>query len=85
MAKPKTYSRNIFSGKEIPFIGISEGHGNLFRGNSVSFSMNMTYSGAMESRNGMTRGAEYDGTIHVGFFGNTRGVCAGTSIFAEKV
>jgi len=85
MSKSKTYSKHIFSGKEIPFIGISEGHGKLFRGNSVEFSMNVNYKGAIESRGGSVRGDIYDSSIRVVASGNIRALCVGNSIFAEVV
>jgi hypothetical protein len=81
----KVYSKNVFSGKEVPYIGISEGHGRLFRGNSVEFSMNLGYMGAIESRDGMYREEEFNGTVHQGQSASIRGVCAGTEILAENV
>ena len=80
----KIYSKRVFSGKEVPFIGISEGHGPLFRGNSVEFSVNLRYKGAIQSREGgILTGENYDGTIHVGAFGLIRAICEGRSIRAE--
>ena len=81
----KRYSRNIFSGKEVPYIGISEGHGKLFRGNSVEFSMNLGYMGSIESRDGASRDEEFNGTVHQGISGRVRGICAGREILAENV
>jgi hypothetical protein len=79
----KTYSRNIFSGKEVPYIGISEGHGKLYRGNGVEFSMNLRFQGAIEMRDGMLRDEELNGAVHAGISNSIRGICVGTEILAE--
>lgn len=81
--KGKTYSKSVFSGKDVPFIGISEGHGPLFRGNSVEFSLNLRYKGAIQSRRGGVRtGESFSGRIHIGANNIIRAICEGTNIRA---
>lgn len=80
----KTYSKTIFSGKSVPFSGISEGSGKLYRGNRVDFSMNVIYKGSITMRDGNKLSAEYNGAIHEGFYGQTRGILEGRSFWCEE-
>lgn len=80
----KRYSRSVFSGKEVPFIGISEGHGKLFRGNSVEFSVNVRYKGSIELRDGAVYEQTLNGRIHIGHSGNMRAICSGSNIYIEE-
>lgn len=82
--KTKRYSRPVFSGKEVPFVGIAEGHGILYRGNTVEFSMNLTYKGSIETREGCERDDEFDGTIHVAASVQSRALCEGTNLWGKS-
>jgi hypothetical protein len=81
--KTRAYSKPIFSGKEVPFVGIAEGHGPLYRGNTVEFSLNLGYKGSMEMRDGMTINEEFSGSIHAGHLGQARLICEGSKAWSK--
>lgn len=80
----KTYSKRIFSGKDVPFNGMRQDVGKLHRGDGVSFCVNLGYDGSMVSRNGGKRFSEYDNAIREGNSGgSSRTICEGTNIHCE--
>ena len=81
----KRYSKRVFAGKDVPFQGINQGAGVLYRGRSVQFSMNGIYDGAILLRSGGKATSRYDGSIRNGLSNTNRTVCEGTNIWSEKV
>lgn len=81
----KTYSKRVFSGKDVPFVGIADGHGALFRGNSVEFSLNLVYHTVMKMRDGQSLYIKCDDSIKNGLVGIGRTVCEGNNIWSELV
>lgn len=80
----KTYSKRIFSGKDVPFIGMRQDTGKLHRSDGVEFSINLGYDGSMVSRHGERRNSGYDGAVREGSCGGSaRTVCEGTNIHCE--
>ena len=62
----KKYFRTIFSGKSVPFSGMKEGEGILYRSNSVPFCMNLLTDGAIGTRIGQKHKEKYAGVIRLG-------------------
>lgn len=52
MAKAKTYMKRVFSGKEIPSIGMDQGKGKHYAGKGVYQCFNLLYDGVMTTREG---------------------------------
>lgn len=82
----KTYSKRVFSGKDVPFNGMRQDVGKLHRGDGVSFCVNLGYDGSMVSRNGGKRHLLFDGAIREGSSGGSvRTVCEGANIHCEAI
>ena len=81
----KRYSKRVFAGKDVPFFGMNQGAGKLYRGRTVEFCMNAMYDGAIKTRFGSIATARYDGDIRNGLSVTNRTICEGNSIWSEKV
>lgn len=85
MGKRKQHSKRIFSGKSVPFIGIKQGVGEIYRGDAVWFCMNVLSETSMRSRSGQTNGANFSGSIHNANVSSHRAVAEGTNIWSEEL
>ena len=82
--KRKPYRNIIFSGKNVPYDGISDGKGPLFRGKNVEFSLNLSYITNIDAREGQATESEYVNSIlNVGIF-NSETICEGNNIWSEE-
>lgn len=86
MIKKPKYMRRVFSGKEVPVIGMDQGKGELYRGNGVQYMFNGYFDACFETRPGHSVDFFYEGGINAGgrltrvaFIGE------GTNIWAEVV
>ena len=87
MAKSKTYHRRVFGGKDAVWLGMDQGKGLLYRGNTVRFSLNATFEeNTFRPREGQTASAEsYEGSLHTGReLLNTVVVGAGTDFYVTE-
>jgi len=83
--KPK-YHKRIFSGKEVPVIGIDQGKSPLYLGDAVHWMFNGFFDSSLMAREGQLRDTGYVGDIlAAGRLGRTKYLCAGTSIWAEAI
>ena len=85
MIKPK-YHRRVFSGKDLPLIGLDQGKSVLYRGDGVHHSWNTIYDASMQQRDGQVEFESFSGGVNFGMrTPNTRVVCEGTGVWAEAV
>ena len=63
--KPK-YMRRVFSGKDVPVIGLDQGKGELYRGDGVQSMFNGYFDACFEFRIGHSTSAVYEGGINAG-------------------
>ena len=82
--KTKTYSRQIFSGKNVSFRGMRDGDGALYKsGFGVEFCMNLYWDGALLSRRGGNREEKYENKIHLVHIDVVKGLSTGDEIWSE--
>ena len=85
MSKSKTYMKRVFSGKEVPSIGMDQGKGKLYGGNGVDICFNLLYDGAMETRAGQSEEGVYEDGITLGVaMATTSAIITGTNVYAEE-
>jgi hypothetical protein len=61
--KNKTYSKPVFAGKEIPFIGMDQGKGDMYQGLGTRYCFNLYFDTVMLLREGQSLDTSYAGTI----------------------
>jgi hypothetical protein len=65
MKKPK-YMKRVFSGKDVPVIGLDQGKGPLYRGDGVGSVFNAYFDSCLEPREGHVIDITYTGGINAG-------------------
>ena len=83
--KPK-YMRRVFSGKDVPVIGLDQGKSKLYRGDGVNYLMNCFYDASLDSRDGQVVDVTFSGGINTGVqLHVSRVIGEGTNLRAELI
>lgn len=86
MANKFKYMRRVFSGKEVPVIGLDQGKSSLYRGDGVQSMFNGYYDSSLNFREGQVQDAIYEGGINSGgAFHTAKFVGEGTNLWAELI
>ena len=64
--KAKTYRKPVFSGKDIPVIGMDQGKGKMYHGLGTHSCFNFFYDAALLTREGQEIDSSYEGQIQAG-------------------
>jgi len=81
--RTKTYRNIVFSGKDTPYEGISDGKGPIFRGKNVELSINLVYHTDMSRRGGSNEVDSFGGRINNVAEFSERTICEGSNIWSD--
>ena len=82
--KSKPYRKPVFSGKDIPVIGLDQGKGRMYHGLGSHYCFNVFYDAAMLSREGQDKSTAYGSTVlNGGVEDVSKFVGEGTNIWVE--
>lgn len=86
MIKKPKYMKRVFSGKDVPVIGLDQGKSELYRGDGVNFLMNVFFNTTLSVREGQVESIIYDDTIHnADRLSKNAFICEGTNIWVSVI